>query len=246
MNRDQAIVQVIEDYPVVGEFLLYNDVDCVNCTIKTCQLKDILAIHNFSDADQDAMYDYMEKLINGQEKEMKKFIPQPVQNEYHPITQMLMDEHKYVKELIYTAEYIIRKKDFMDKYADDIEKLIHYFKAYADDYHHGKEEQLLFNLYPDNEAVKVMLEEHEQGRDYRKTLLSTKDPEVIKQTLKDYGEMLKEHIHKEDDILFPFLDRVLTEEENAHINEELLKNDESILKEVKQYLEDFNTKEFTR
>ncbi|WP_423363636.1 hemerythrin domain-containing protein [Mycoplasma sp. P36-A1] len=246
MNRDGKIVEIIEEHPIVGEFLLYNDVDCVNCTIKTCLLKDILDIHNFSKEDQVEMYIYMEKLINNEVKEMKKFIPEKYTNDYHEIINMLIDEHTYVKELLYTAEFIVSKPNFLDKYKSDLDQVIAYLKSYADDYHHGKEEQYLFNLYPENEAVKVMLEEHEQGRAYRKILLNSNNEQEIKETVIAYAEMLKEHIHKEDDILFPYLDRILKEKDIKEINEKLKSNDPEIKEEVKRFISDFNNKQFTR
>lgn len=246
LNLNSPISEVVKEYPIVGDFLLANDVDCVNCSVATCLVKDILEIHNFSKETQVEMQEYMQELVNGTKSELKVYTPLNNKEDYHVITNMLIDEHKLIMELIYITEYIVSKEDYLTKYKNEVDKIIHYFKYYADDFHHGKEEDVLFCLFEQNDILRAMFQEHEQGRDLRKRILEAGDnAQLVKDLLIEYTTMLKDHIYKEDNILFPYLDRNLTEENIEKINNELQTIDMSINVDIKAFIEDFNRAMFT-
>ena len=63
------------------------------------------------------------------------------------------------------------------------------------------------------DILKVIHEDHEQGRGHRKAIseaLEKKDKAVIAEHLTAYAELLTEHIKKEDEILYPWMDRNLS------------------------------------
>jgi hemerythrin-like domain-containing protein len=80
----------------------------------------------------------------------------------------------------------------------------------ADKFHHAKEEDVLFKYFDEGiEIIKVMHEDHTAVRALRKAIrdaVETKDKIVIARDLEAYRELLIEHIRKEDEILFPWLD----------------------------------------
>jgi hemerythrin-like domain-containing protein len=91
-------------------------------------------------------------------------------------------------------------------------------RTFADRCHHGKEEGQLFPAMQAKGAGGVLapfLEEHEQGRAYLSTLASSAPaPERVK-AARRYVGMLRDHIQREDEVLFPMADGLFTAEEHA-------------------------------
>ena len=245
LSLETPINELVAKHPKVVEFLETNKVFCVECSVGTCLVKDIFAIHNFSKEDQKEMIEQIKMLINGETTKIKIFEPLDSKEEYSPLVEMLIEEHKVIMELVYMAQYIINKPNFYQKYQKEIEKLVYYFKHYADDFHHGKEEDMLFYLFDKIDILEVMYLEHSSSRGYRKKLASSTSESEIKQLISEYALLLTDHIYKEDNILFPYLDRSLSDEQKDKIINELQAIDLSINDEIKAFINDFNQKEFT-
>ena len=141
------------------------------------------------------------------------------------ITQALVDEHRLILRMIallernasLTAEGVYSNWQF---YLDGVD----FIRTYADRFHHAKEEDVLFaalvaNGMPrENSPVAAMLMEHDQGRAYvgametaaREALAGKTEQEaVISGNALAYAELLRGHIGKEDDILYPLAERVI-------------------------------------
>ncbi len=110
--------------------------------------------------------------------------------------------------------------------------MISFIKEFPDGCHHGKEERLLFPKLiekgmPDRQGpIGVMLMEHDQGRGYVKSLAENirlykeGDKEALQAAygdMKGYITLLREHIHKENNILFRMADNFLTAEEQSQL-----------------------------
>lgn len=244
LNRDISINEIIENYPTIRKFLLLNDVDCMNCSVKTCLLKDILEYHNFSKEDQNKMYHIIDLLADNKPVELKKFVASKKTSNYSLIIETLINEHKYIKDLIYILKYISTKNNFLEKYHDDLNKITLYLSEFADSFHHQKEENLLFSLFRNKEIVETMYEEHEIGRSLRLGIVKAKSNEEAKDYIEQFCNMLDNHIHKEDHVLFPYLDRNLTKDNIISLNNKLKKYDQDLEQEVVKYIQYFNSKEF--
>jgi hemerythrin-like domain-containing protein len=99
-----------------------------------------------------------------------------------------------------------------------------FLTIFVDRCHHGKEEEFFFpaleaaGVPREGGPIGVMLSEHEKGRKLvarLKQLLAgyqSGDKQAasgIQQTIKDYVDLLKQHIAKEDKVLFPMADAKL-------------------------------------
>ncbi|WP_368488814.1 hemerythrin domain-containing protein [Clostridium sp. BJN0013] len=142
---------------------------------------------------------------------------------------LMIEEHKNIKRML----QIIRKAclsimngreiDYMD-----FEMMIDFVRNYADNHHHGKEEKLLFNKMVDEiggiaeKLVKFgMLVEHDFGRLYinelEEALARVKAGndesklDVIANAV-SYTHLLNRHIDKEDNVVYSFAKRTLSEE----------------------------------
>lgn len=147
-------------------------------------------------------------------------------------TQILMAEH----ELILEALDALEKKAVAvgaGSAADRayFEKAVTFLRGFADKCHHGKEENLLFKRMAErgfpvqSGPIAVMLSEHEAGRAYIRGMadgaakLGT-DPAAagrISESARGYIELLRAHIGKENNVLFPMADRALTPDDQAHL-----------------------------
>ena len=108
------------------------------------------------------------------------------------------------------------------------EKFTYFIKNFIDICHHGKEEKVLFPLiekygFPrEGGPTGVMLLEHEQGRTLAKVLADAVErykkgeetaKRVIIESSQAYILLLTQHIPKEDEILYPLADRILSADE---------------------------------
>ena len=149
------------------------------------------------------------------------------------ITQVMVDEHKLILRMIALVEKnteLLEQGRFRNWqfYLDAVD----FIRNYADRFHHAKEEDVLFvelikNGMPEKQSpIEAMHMEHDQGRAYvramedaaRKALDGeTGQAAIIAENAKGYAALLRGHIEKEDDILYPLAERVLPEAVRARM-----------------------------
>ena len=137
----------------------------------------------------------------------------------------LMREHRIIERacdaLAAFAEEARRRT------ADDKEELgrfVTFIREFADGCHHGKEEDILFKAmveagFPSQGGpIAVMLHEHDIGRAHVKKLAdlagqaapwSEQDRETLAEAAHGYAGLLRQHIQKEDAILYPMAEQHL-------------------------------------
>ena len=133
---------------------------------------------------------------------------------------MLLKEHENILKFI---DFLLEKCEVMEKKKeidrDFFERAIDFIRNYADKFHHAKEEDLLFKeLCKDTvemhcNPVEQMLYEHNLGRDFVKGIedgLKKSDINKVIKNSKGYADLLKEHIYKEDNILYPMAEQSLS------------------------------------
>ena len=117
-----------------------------------------------------------------------------------------------------------------------------FFKNFADKCHHGKEEKLLFEKMMERGVsgevgpIAVMMREHEDGRAHvRKIaeLSGKKMDQKVKSELirhaKAYAELLGQHIQKEDNILYPMANQILTSGDQKELEKGFEQVEEKIM-----------------
>jgi hemerythrin-like domain-containing protein len=144
-------------------------------------------------------------------------------------TQNLEDDHVHILKLTDVMEKIAHSKE---PSADHITEVIEIVRNFADGIHHAKEENLLFpkmaekGFSPNQGPVAVMLHDHVEGRNFIKAaadslaLYIKGDKSVlpeISQNLLGYVFLLRNHIAKENNILFRMADNVLSGSEQEKL-----------------------------
>jgi hemerythrin-like domain-containing protein len=144
-------------------------------------------------------------------------------------TKNLEDDHIYILQLIDIMEAMTKSSE---PDIADLEDAVDLVKSYADGLHHAKEETLLFPLMAEHGfstqqgPVAMMLHEHTQGRAFVKEI--SENIELFKNgdlsalsfiytNMLGYGELLRNHIAKENNVLFRMADQALLKDDQEFL-----------------------------
>lgn len=159
------------------------------------------------------------------------------------VINILMKEHENILKFV---EILEEKSNSMEKKIDKefFRKAIDFIRNYADKFHHAKEEDILFKEF--NKCaeegcvhcnpVEQMLYEHDLGRNFVKGIeegLKENNNKKITENSLGYIQLIKEHIFKEDNILYPMAEESLSEK----TKKEMAVKFEKIAKERKKETE---------
>ena len=138
------------------------------------------------------------------------------------VIEILMNEHKEIVKFVGNLRLMCL--DFINHNKIDINefrKSIHFIKTYADERHHQKEEQILFQSMVEHLGVRAeniikygMLIEHDAARynvsslekavaAYEKDKTDENKLDILCYAL-SYCDLLRRHAYKEDNVVYPF------------------------------------------
>jgi hemerythrin-like domain-containing protein len=150
-----------------------------------------------------------------------------------PIQDLIL-EHEAVKLTLRILDKICSNIEQTQKISnpEHLNQLIEFFIVFVDKCHHGKEEELLFpaleasGVPRERGPIGVMLAEHQQGRDYVQKMkeaisqYNEGDRDAAAKLVKNsrgYIALLRQHIDKENNVLFPIGDNRLSEKTKAQL-----------------------------
>jgi hemerythrin-like domain-containing protein len=217
---NKGIKEIITEFPQIESVLNDYDIGCGPCTVGTCLLKDIVAIHRLSADQEQELMARIAKTIRPEEDIKiptikKKTEVKPKELKYSPPIQKLVDEHVLIKRWIALIPEVIIDLDVESEQSRQlIRDGVDMIRSYADKFHHAKEEEILFKYFDENlDILKVMHEDHTHARGLVKAMLDAlerRDQKTIAENLMAYRDLLTEHIRKEDEILYPWMDNQLS------------------------------------
>lgn len=145
-------------------------------------------------------------------------------------TQCLRKEHQVILSVLDCFEIALRNAVELNRVGRaEFTPFLDFFRGFADRCHHCKEEDRLFphleqlGIPREGGPIGVMLIEHEQGRMHVRTMgehLERADAgdEAARQAFLEHGrqylELLRDHIGKEDHCLFSMADQVMQKQED--------------------------------
>jgi hemerythrin-like domain-containing protein len=141
----------------------------------------------------------------------------------------LVEEHKAIQHALNVLEKMCSLLNDSQKVDNqDIEQIIDFIKTFADKCHHGKEEGFLFpaleeaGIKRENGPIGVMLLEHEKGRELVRHMQSSfsgnmVQPEKFAESSTAYINLLRNHIQKENSVLFPMGDARLSQAKQVEL-----------------------------
>jgi hemerythrin-like domain-containing protein len=140
-------------------------------------------------------------------------------------TKILMDEHRVIERVLSVLEAAVAKAERGEAVRPGMFlEAADFIKDFADGSHHHKEEGVLFEAMAaagvPREAgpIAVMLSEHEQARAYTRAIREAAqrwergDTAAVSQVAtaaRGYAALLRQHIAKEDQILFPMAEQAI-------------------------------------
>lgn len=219
-SLQSPIKELIGRFPAVGTILEEYAIGCVPCGMGTCLLRDIVDIHNLSPGDEEEL---MSRIAGVVAPGRAVAIPRsgrdrtagPGKVSYSPPMKMLVEEHRRILRFValipaLTAGLDVESGEGRGRILDAVD----FIRSYADRFHHAKEEEILFACFDEGLTIlKAMHDDHRRGRACVQGVLDAlgrRDEEGVSRNLAGYGEILTEHIRKEDEILYPWMDRNLT------------------------------------
>jgi hemerythrin-like domain-containing protein len=148
-------------------------------------------------------------------------------------TEILSGEHRVIECVLGSLERMSEEaagKTSLDKRS--FAEAMAFFRDYADRCHHGKEEHLLFPLMEKrgiarkNSPLGGMRFDHMQGRSLVGTMRQAAETAFSREgsgfyrlvsSARDYCQLLRKHIEKEDTILFPMVDETFSNEDSLFL-----------------------------
>jgi hemerythrin-like domain-containing protein len=98
--------------------------------------------------------------------------------------------------------------------SETVRQGVDFIRSYADKFHHAKEEAILFKYFDEKlDIIKTICADHENARALVKSILvalDCRDSGTVSTQLQAYRDLLTEHIKKEDDVLYRWMDRNLS------------------------------------
>ena len=137
----------------------------------------------------------------------------------------LMQEHRIIEIVLSAVETAADRELPFDFY----ERAVDFFAEFADGCHHAKEEDRFFprlercGIPRAGGPIGVMCDEHIMGRDLiagMRKAIEAKDCDLLRRKSLAYADLLRQHISKEDHVLFPMGRQLLNEEQLAELTQE--------------------------
>jgi hemerythrin-like domain-containing protein len=153
----------------------------------------------------------------------------------------LKHEHRIILVIMDAADREGRSIKITGKVnAATLDKIVDFCRVFIDRCHHGKEEEYLFpkleekGVAREQGPIGVMLQEHEAGRQRVKAIAAslpqagTGDSQAVAAltaNLEAYSALLRAHIDKENNVLFPMADRLFNPAEQQTLLQAFAKHE---------------------
>ena len=150
-------------------------------------------------------------------------------------TEELVTEHRAIERMLAVLEAAAQRLETGQRVRPDLfREAVDFVRNFADRCHHGKEEENLFprlqerGMPREGGPIGVMLQEHDQGRDYIGAIDGAIDDyeggdesaaRAIVESAREYVKLLQGHIWKEENVLFPMADQLLSSSDQGELAE---------------------------
>ena len=139
----------------------------------------------------------------------------------------LMEDHQLILQALDALDAFAAKPPRGEEDKAELGRFVRFIREFADTRHHGKEEDILFVAmvaagFPrDGGPIAVMLMDHEAGRAHVSVMAgkagqaspwTAQDRATAFAAARGYADLLRGHIQKEDEILYPMARHRLHEE----------------------------------
>ncbi len=229
-----GIKAVIEEFPIIESILTDYDIGCGPCMVGTCLLRDVVSIHSLPEPDEKELMKRISGVIlDGNDPgkgNCDNRTKEPIT--YSGPMQRLVDEHTLIKRWLALIPRVVEYVDLKTQSGKlIIAGGIDMIRSYADKFHHAKEEDILFKYFDESaDIIQVMYKDHSSARALVQNMIKALESEnsvLLSQSLLAYRDLLEHHIQKEDEILYPWMDRELDDARLNQMDEKFVKADKN-------------------
>lgn len=157
----------------------------------------------------------------------------------------LMGEHRIIERGVDALAAFAdeaRRRTTDDR--EELGRFVTFIREFADACHHGKEEDILFKAmveagFPSQGGpIAVMLAEHDEGRGLVKQLAelaaapapwSPEDRQRLADAARGYADLMRQHIYKEDTVLYPMAEAHLPPQVVEQVDEACRRHEEETM-----------------
>ncbi|MFH1391173.1 MAG: hemerythrin domain-containing protein [Candidatus Diapherotrites archaeon] len=162
--------------------------------------------------------------------------------------EILSKEHENILKVVNALEFEIKQLNTKDIDIIFFKKVIDFIRNYADKFHHEKEEDILFKEFnkcaeeggAHCNPVEQMLFEHEEGRksiNLMESGINEKNKSKLIEESESYIILIREHIFKEDNILYPMADDLLIDSVKNKMLKKFKETENKNKKNITSYLD---------
>jgi hemerythrin-like domain-containing protein len=151
--------------------------------------------------------------------------------------EVLMEEHEVILKIAEVLNNSVKKLQAREKVSTEFfEKILDIIRNFVEKCHHGKEEMGLFPLIREHggreaRAVSLLIEEHEKGRAFVKTLdeaVKKNETDSVIKSVNGYVGLLPPHVKKEN-VVFPTWINPLSDETKMELFKRFEEIEESVI-----------------
>lgn len=156
--------------------------------------------------------------------------------------EILANEHNVIRQALESFRLARQKmEEGLNPPVAFFEKAVDFARTFVDKRHHFKEEYLMFGRLAERHQseldaeIEALRHQHEHGREFVSEMANAldgyskgKDAQVtiMLENLASYTTMLSHHIHREDHVFYPMVEKDLSREELDELAELFVKEDE--------------------
>jgi hemerythrin-like domain-containing protein len=154
-------------------------------------------------------------------------------------TEILVSEHNLIRQALESCSLAVEKLESGEKPPMEFfEKAVEFARTFSDKFHHHKEEYLMFGRLAQrkNGQIDAQIDslryQHDRGRDLIAEITQSltrysegQDPQatIILEDMAAYVSLLRHHIHREDYVFYPMVDKELTAADQKYLLDEFKK-----------------------
>jgi hemerythrin-like domain-containing protein len=158
-------------------------------------------------------------------------------------TDELRHEHDVILHMLSGAERLAQNmRTSQSVESGKVKDIIEFSRHFTDGCHHAKEEKLLFvrleerGMPNEQGPIAVMLHEHTEGRQLIQAMETALQQYqagnrdaigAISHSILQYAQLLRDHIAKENNVLFPMSDQILTPDDQAALEQQFKEVEET-------------------
>jgi hemerythrin-like domain-containing protein len=144
-------------------------------------------------------------------------------------TEMLVEEHDVFRQALDSFRLAREKMEQgVNPPVEFFAKAVDFARNYVDKYHHFKEEYLMFGRLAEKHQseldaeIEALRHQHEHSREFVSEMANAldgyakgKDAQItiMLENLASYTTLLRHHIHREDNVFYPMVERDLSQQE---------------------------------